>query len=221
MPVAIEPATTVVKMADSVLPTTWMFASVILLLAIAYGQRRLAGERRRSSPVRLNGHEVLLTENLGPAVAGIGDPVVFMPRWVLALDEASQRLLLEHELEHARRRDTTLLLGGAVTAAMLPWNPVVWWMVRRLRLAVERDCDARVLAAHPNVRRYADLLLTAASRPGISARLLAAHFGEHHSDLDEDSGRLTKKWRPTLAAAMVAAVLIAVVCERLDRSRWP
>jgi beta-lactamase regulating signal transducer with metallopeptidase domain len=93
---------------------------VLLLLTIAYGQRRLAGERRRSSHVRLNGHEVLLTENLGPAVAGIGHPVVFMPRWVLALDEASQRLLLEHELEHARRRDTTLLLGGAVTAAMLP-----------------------------------------------------------------------------------------------------
>jgi TonB family protein len=216
MPVATEPATTVVKLADAVLPATWMFASVILLLAMAYGQRRLASERRRSSPVRLNGHEVLLTENLGPAVAGIGDPVVFMPRWVLALDEASQRLLLEHELEHARRRDTTLLLGGAVTAALLPWNPVVWWMVRRLRLAVERDCDARVLAAHPDVRRYADLLLTAASRLGISARLLAAHFGEHHSDLEARIQAMTDrklKWRPTLAAAMAAAVLIAVSCE--------
>jgi beta-lactamase regulating signal transducer with metallopeptidase domain len=48
-------------------------------------------------------------------------------------------------------------------------------MVRRLQLAVERDCDARVLAAHPNVRRYAQTLLTAASRP-ISGAPLAAHF---------------------------------------------
>lgn len=216
MPVEMEPSATMLELADAVLPATWMIASVILLLAIAYGQRRLASERRRSSLVRLNGHDVLLTDGLGPAVAGIGDPVVFMPRWVLALDEASQRLLLEHELEHARRRDTALLLGGAVTAAMLPWNPVVWWMVRRLRLAVERDCDARVLAAHPNVRRYADLLLTAASRPGIPARLLAAHFGEHHSDLEERIQAMTDrklKWRPTLSAAVVAAVLMAVSCE--------
>lgn len=215
-PVEMAPTATLLELADAVLPATWMIASVILLLAIAYGQRRLASERRRSSPVRLNGHDVLLTDSLGPAVAGIGDPVVFMPRWVLALDEASQRLLLEHELEHARRRDTALLLGGAVTAAMLPWNPVVWWMVRRLRLAVERDCDARVLAAHPNVRRYADLLLTAASRPGIPARLLAAHFGEHHSDLEERIQAMTDrklKWRPTASAAVVAAVLIAASCE--------
>jgi len=202
--------------ADTVLPMAWSLASLLLLLAIGYGQRRLASERRRSSSLKLNGHDVLLTENLGPAVAGIADPVVFVPRWVLALDDASQELLLAHEFEHVKQHDTRFLHAGAVIAAVLPWNPVVWWIVRRLRLAVERDCDARVLVAHPNVRRYADLLLTAASRHGISARLLAAHFGEHHSDLEARIQTMTDRklrWRPTLSAALVAAALIAVSCE--------
>jgi TonB family protein len=206
----------IVVAADAVLPLAWPLISSLLLLVIGLGQHRLASERRKANRLQLNGQRVLLTENLGPAVAGIADPVVFVPRWVLALDEASRDLLLAHEFEHVKQRDTRLLLAGAAIAAVLPWNPVVWWMVRRLRLAVERDCDARVLAAHPNVRRYADLLLTAASRHGVSTRLLAAHFGEYHSDLEARIQTMTDrklKWRPTLLAALVAMALMAVSCE--------
>lgn len=216
--VATGPArpTQILAVLEAVLPVAWPLASLALLLAIAYGQRRLARERGRSSRLHLNGRDVLLTENLGPAVAGITEPVVFVPRWVLALDDTAQELLLAHEFEHVKERDTRLLHAGAVIAAIVPWNPAVWWMVRRLRLAVERDCDARVLASYPNVRRYADLLLTAASRPGISARLLAAHFGEYHSDLEQRIQTMTDrtlKWRPVLAAALVAVVLIIASCE--------
>ena len=202
---------------DAVLPPAWMLATVILLMAIGVGQRRLRRERMKSSAAELLGHPVLLTESTGPAVAGIREPVVFVPRWVLAIDEPSQRLLVEHEMEHVRGRDTTVLFLGALTAAVLPWNPVVWWMVRRLRLAVEQDCDARVLARHPGVRRYADLLLLAASRHGLASRLLAAHFGEHTSDLMRrieamtSNGRLSR--RSIAGGTLVASALIVVACE--------
>ena len=204
------------RIADAVLPSAWAIASAILLIAILYGQRRLARERRASRPLTIHGREVLLTESVGPAVAGVSRPFVLMPRWALALDTTSQELLLAHEFEHVQRGDTRVLLAGAVAVAVMPWNPVVWWIGRRLRLAVERDCDARVLAAHPNVRRYADLLLTAASRHGVSTRLLAAHFGEYHSDLEARIQTMTDrklKWGPTVSAALVAIVLIAVSCE--------
>ena len=127
----------ILYMADSVLPGLWLISSLFLLLAIAYGQRRLTIERTKSPRARVSGHEVLLTDNVGPAVAGVGDPVILLPRWVLALDAPSQDLLLAHEVEHVKRADTRLLLGGAVAAALVPWNPVVWWIARRLRLAVE------------------------------------------------------------------------------------
>ena len=206
----------ILSLGDAVLPVAWSLGSLLLLVVIAYGQRRLARERRTARPLQLNGRDVLLTENLGPAVAGLTDPVVFVPRWVLALDDASRELLLAHEFEHVKRRDTRMLHAGAIMTAVLPWNPVVWWIARRLRLAVESDCDARVLAAHPNVRRYADLLLTAASRHGISTRLLAAHLGEYHSDLEARIHTMTDrklKWGRAFAAVLVASALVAVSCE--------
>ena len=207
----------VLRVADTVLPPAWLMATIALLVAIGFGQHRLRRERKHSRPAAIAGQRVLLTEQTGPAVAGLRNPVVFVPRWVMALDEPSQRLLLAHEMEHVRRRDTMLLFAGAVTAALMPWNAVVWWMVRRLRLAVEQDCDARVLAAHPGVRRYADLLLAAASRHGLASRLLAAHFGEHASDLLRRIEAMTSQgrlpWRRMTSGALVAAALTVVSCE--------
>lgn len=201
---------------DSVLAAGWLIASLFLLGALAGGQWRLARARRRARPGEVQGHRVLLTEDLGPAVGGLARPVVFLPRWVAALDDASQRLLLEHEAEHVRRRDTALLMGGALVTALLPWNPVAWWLTRRLRLAIELDCDRRVLATNPGVRRYADLLLIAAARPRFATRLLAAHFGEHPSDLERRIDAMTAtglQWRPFLATAAAAAILLVVACE--------
>ncbi len=208
---------TLFKTGDALLPVAWLLATISLLIAIGVGQRRLRRERARSRAADLAGHRVLLTEATGPAVAGIREPVVFIPRWVLALDEPSQQLLLTHEMEHVKRRDTAVLFTGAVAVAVLPWNPVVWWMVRRLRLAVEQDCDARVLARHPGVRRYADLLLMAASRHGLASRLLAAHFGEHTSDLMRRIEAMTSSesfpWRRIVGATLVASALIVAACE--------
>lgn len=219
--VAATPATPDVDLllnsADLALPVVWGVASILLVVALGVGQRRYRRERSRAKAARVGGHDVLLTEDVGPAVAGVRKPVVFVPRWVLALDEGSQQLLLSHELEHVKKRDTWLLLFGAVSVAVTPWNPVVWWMVRRMRLAVEQDCDARVLARHPGIRRYADLLLTAASRHGLTSRLLAAHFGEYTSDLVRRIEAMTNvgrfSWRKIGGAMVVAAALVFVACE--------
>jgi TonB family protein len=109
-----------------------------------------------------------------------------------------------------------LLMGGSVVAALMPWNPVVWWLTWRLRVAVELDCDRRVLAANPAVRQYVDLLLLAAGRNRLSARLLAAHFGEYTSDLERRICAMTDsrvKLRPVLVALATSAVLLAAACE--------
>jgi TonB family protein len=211
------PAARILGVGDAALPLAWMLASTVLLLALGAGRRRYRRERATARPMRLGGHEVLLTQDIGPAVAGVRRPVVFIPRWVLALDESSQQLLLSHEIEHVRHRDTWLLLLAAVSGAVMPWNPAVWWMVRRLRLAVEQDCDARVLSRHPDVRRYADLLLTAASRHSLTTRLLAAHFGEHTTDLLRRIEAMTTirriSWSKAGSALVVSAVLVALACE--------
>jgi len=206
----------VLRRIDATLAIAWLMGSAVLLVTLVGGQWRVRREARRARPGMILGHDVLLTENLGPAVAGFARPIVFIPGWVVALDTASQRLLLAHELEHVRRRDTLLLMAGAIVTALLPWNPVVWWLASRLRVAVELDCDRRVLATNPDIRPYVDLLLLAADRPRLTSRLQAAHFGERASDLSRRIDAMTDRgpgWRHALATVAVAGVLIALACE--------
>jgi TonB family protein len=50
-------------------------------------------------------------------------------------------------------------LAGVLLVAT-PWNPLLWWQFRRLRAAIEMDCDRRVLRGRPGDRRaYGELLL--------------------------------------------------------------
>jgi beta-lactamase regulating signal transducer with metallopeptidase domain len=212
----VEAASSWLPVTDVALTLIWAGASVLLFTAIGIGRWRVAREKARARRGRVQGHEVLLTSDLGPAVAGVRQPMVFVPDWVVALDDSSQRLLLAHEVEHARRRDTAVLMAGAALNALLPWNPVVWWMARRLRVAVELDCDARVLESYPDVRRYADLLLVAAGKPRFTSRFLAAHFGEHASDLERRIDAMTnRRWkiRSFVLASVAAAGLAMASCE--------
>ena len=212
----VEAASSWLPVTDVALTLIWIGASVLLFTAIGIGRWRVSRERARARRGRVHGHEVLLTSDLGPAVAGVRQPMVFVPEWVVALDDSSQRLLLAHEVEHARRRDTAVLMAGAALNALLPWNPVVWWMARRLRVAVELDCDARVLESYPDVRRYADLLLVAAGKPRFTSRFLAAHFGEHASDLERRIDAMTnRRWkvRSVVLASVAAAGLVMASCE--------
>lgn len=199
----------------------WGAASLLLLLALVAGAWRLRRERRQAGRSHVQGHFVLLTDGVGPAVAGVTDPVALIPRWVLELDDVSQRLLLAHEMEHVRARDSAVLVFGAVMAALLPWNPLVWWMLRRLRLAVEVDCDQRVLAGEAGVRRYAELLLMTARMPSEHARALVAGLGENESDLERRIVAMTESAQPSLrpmlsrapGPALLAAALIFAACE--------
>ncbi|UUZ52386.1 hypothetical protein LP419_22985 [Massilia sp. H-1] len=44
-------------------------------------------------------------------------------------------------------RDPQLLGLALLVLVAMPWNLPMWWQLRRLRHAIEVDCDARVLAA--------------------------------------------------------------------------
>jgi hypothetical protein len=97
-------------------------------------------------------------------VLGLLDPEIVLPRWTL--DEPDEcRLIVRHEREHVRAGDPWLLAIGALAVAALPWSAALWWQHRRLRLAVETDCDARVLAAGESRRRYGHVLLRTAAHP--------------------------------------------------------
>jgi bla regulator protein blaR1 len=55
-------------------------------------------------------------------------------------------------------------LGALFLAALVPWNIALWWQVRRLRLAIEFDCDARTLRTGMSEDAYENTLLWVAQR---------------------------------------------------------
>lgn len=82
-----------------------------------------------------------------PVAAGLRRRTVLLPRYLLesATDDELE-LILAHELNHFRRRDT--LVGALqVAAQVLYWfHPCVWWLNRELRRYREHCCDEEVLA---------------------------------------------------------------------------
>ena len=179
-----------------------------VLLAVARGRRRW--ERRR-----VHGADVYVSRRFGPALVGVARPEVVVPAWVLELEPGARDAIIRHETEHARARDHLALLYGGLVAAAFPWNPAIWWMYRRLRAAVELDCDQRVLASGIGVADYGAVLLDAGSRSHARWGFAPA-MGQPRSLLErrlkmmsETRKKLSGGYAALLVAVAVGALVVA------------
>ncbi|HZG43457.1 MAG TPA: M56 family metallopeptidase, partial [Longimicrobium sp.] len=147
----------------------WLALSSLVLAITGATLLRSRRARRRWPVAELSGERVRVAPGVGPAVLGIRRPEVVVPAWLLGVSPREQRLVVIHEREHVRARDPLVLLIGCVAAAVVAWNPAAWWMLRRLRAAVELDCDARVLRHGVRPQEYGAVLIDIAGRgPGLS-----------------------------------------------------
>jgi TonB family protein len=137
----------------------WALASLALGVRLLRALLALRRMRRAAELEVVDGLEVLVSDDLGPATIGMRRHAVVVPRAVLGLEAPLRWLVLRHEGEHATARDPWLLLAASVAVVLFPWNAALWAIGYRLRLAVEIDCDARVLAAGGDAVRYGRLLL--------------------------------------------------------------
>jgi len=154
---------TLPELLDRPLSVSWMAASVLMVLLVSVTTLRLRKRAARWARYDAAGEEVLISDGLGPAVLGFLHPRIVLPPWALDLKAEDLKMVLLHEAEHRRARDPAVLATGLLLTALAPWNPALWWQLRRLRLAVEGDCDARVLDRGVSRRRYGSLLLGVAS----------------------------------------------------------
>jgi TonB family protein len=146
------------------LAATWVATSAFLLVRLLVGIVAMRAMRRRWVARRVNGVPVLISRDVGPAIVAWPRPAIVLPAWVVAMPAGERELVLRHEQEHLRAGDAWLLLGAALVTALVPWNPAPWFIARRLAIAIEVDCDARLLRAHPHRQDYAELLLAMAQR---------------------------------------------------------
>lgn len=202
---------------DAWLPGVWLGASVVLVLTALLSHRRLVQIARRCHPTCIAGVPVWLGAGEGPAVFGVWRPRILMPAWIAASSARERRLALIHELSHVRAGDLPLLWASFAIVCAMPWNAAAWWILRRLRQAVEIDCDRRVLSRHGDAARsYGNLLVrTATARRSAPALVFGLSSG--HSLLRRRIERLGRRaesgrrfpWLPaSLATACLAVAAI-------------
>lgn len=217
---------------DLVLAGGWLLASGVLSLLYLRSGRTLARGRREWERVTATSlglatceHlprpdiPVLLTDRLGPAVVGFRRGVILLPRWCLELSPGERALVLAHEVEHLESGDARLLLVARCALVCLPWLLPLWWQVHRLRLAVEIDCDERVLRRDVPPARYGELLLEVGRRRGTGRLAPAvAALAEPVSNLERRIRAMTEstprpRWLHALLATTAALALVVVACE--------
>lgn len=194
--------------ADAVAPWAWALTSAVVTLLLAGGLAVLRRRIGRWARAELDGEPVVLSENFGPALVGVLDPTIVLPRWVLGLNVSDRRLALRHEVEHREALDTLVLSFGMAAAAVMPWNPAIWFIARRLRQAVEVDCDRRVLRSGCGAAAYGALLieLSAASpRSGLSV----APMTQPASLLERRLTMMTRTMKRSSISGVTGAVLVA------------
>jgi hypothetical protein len=170
---------------DATINRFWLGISALLIVlgvANAWRVSRVVRRSRRprgtaSGPTTVDGVPVVLTDSLGPATVGLLRTRVLVPRWVMALPGVQRRYVLQHEDEHRSAHDAHLLFIASLTLLLMPWNLALWWLLRRLRLAVEMDCDNRVVRALGDPTAYGELLLKVAQAASRGPRLQPALLG--------------------------------------------
>jgi TonB family protein len=197
--------------AEGAAAMVWLLSGIALAALVARTHRVLLRERSGWESTQVMGRDVYVSTDRGPAVAGVWNPWIVLPRWVLDLPESELRMVLLHEEEHMRARDPRLLGAALALVALSAWNPVTWWQLRRLRTGMEVDCDRRVLREVPDRATYGASLLTVAARASGASLGLAA-FTERSLNLRRRILAMTaKSSRWTALGGGVMVVLGTVV----------
>src|SRR5471032_2844311 len=136
----------------------WAVLMVGMLLTLAVRSVQLVLHRRRWQKTMLLGRPVYLSAFLGPCVAGWLRPCIVMPAWLSVIPAQEQALLLAHAQCRLSARDPQLLAAAYALIVVMPWNLPLWWLLHRLRFAIELDCDTRMLALGHGWKDYAAVL---------------------------------------------------------------
>ena len=203
--------------AESLFTWLWVLSSACMISLVALTEVDFARRRRRWRSEEIDGIRVLISPDVGPAVAGLLSSRVVLPEWAFRGDRRARSIMLRHEVEHIEARDPLLIAVSLGVLALAPWNLPLWWMHLRLRQAIEIDCDRRVLRRFGDAREYGMLLLNVA-RSAPRFWVGAAALAQTPSTLRRRVEHMTRSprtpsWIRTISFICVAAAAALAACE--------
>jgi len=154
----------------------WLTVSLVRAVKLATSAIELHGIWKRAMPVK-GADEVLLAAGFRgvelctskdvdrPSVIGFFSPRILIPEDVFErLTTAEFGQIVLHELGHLRRADDWVNLLQKVSLVLVPLNPVLLWIERRLCLERELACDDDVLRLTKAPKAYATCLTNLAEQ---------------------------------------------------------
>jgi beta-lactamase regulating signal transducer with metallopeptidase domain len=193
--------------ASTLLAWGWPMASMALALVILTSGAHLSRRRRRWERGHMAAAAVYISEDCGPAIVGFLRPHIVVPRWLTKTSPDQQEVVIAHERSHLGAYDAQLLTIAVWLLACMPWNLMLWWQLRRLRLAIEIDCDARVLSLGYPVARYSETLIAVGERQSASYAIAMTSYGSKSFLEQRIDNMLRKKTRHARVSALALAGL--------------
>lgn len=210
-------ASRIARVDDGIVVGGWICLSAALGLVFVGVHARFGHSRRRWPQASIDGQTVRIAPHVGPAAIGLVRPEVVVPQWLFARSDADRRMAIAHEAEHIRARDPQVLGAACVALILFPWNPALWYLVARLRLAIELDCDRRVLRRGARPAAYGSLLVAVAefAKPFRPSALALADDSSHlHTRILAMGTRRHRFARTQVAAAaLLGGLALLAACE--------
>jgi len=206
-----------VRNENRTLQRAWVTVSVALLVALIANGAYVFWRKRRWKIGTIAGASVYISPDVGPAVVGLLRPRIVVPAWLAEASPSHQSMVIAHEQAHLAGYDPQLLTVGLCLVVLMPWNLPLWWQLRRLRCAIEVDCDARVLKNGLDTRQYGEMLIHVSQRPSVYIGAVAA-MSESTSFLEDRIALMVSspaKWGSvtTVMFGSLALALVAVAAQ--------
>ena len=234
LPAASEPPTAVVESAAPAprkarisLPQGFVVAIAVIWILVACARAvlllldvlALRAVRRDARPwSNADGYPILLSDRLHvPLAAGFVRAAVILPAVLVErLPADAVRTIVIHEVAHLRRYDVWTNGLARIAQVFVAFNPVAWFVMRRLALEREIACDDWVVARTGGGDAFAQALATLATSAGGRMPLAApSALGSRHSIVVRIERLLDARPRrlrlspPALGGALMLLALIA------------
>ena len=212
----------------------WVMLSVVRGVNLAAGAVRLRGVWRRAVPVEAaapggtvwadgyRGAQLCTSAEVDrPSVIGFFSPRILIPEELYSrLTAAELEQIVLHETGHLRRSDDWWNLLQKVSLVLVPLNPALVWIERRLCVERELACDDDVLRLTGAPKAYATCLASLAEhRLGQRLALLSLGAWERRSQLARRVQRILRRGeamsqrQARVAMASFAVVLLGGAAE--------
>ncbi len=204
----------------SLLFWAWSFGISIALIRLGLAAIGIARWRKNSHLLQcIDGVEIRLLDAIeSPVAAGVLHRMIFVPQQWNQWSEENRQIILDHEMAHHHRRDPLWRWIAEITCAIHYYNPLVFWMSRRLTMQCEFACDARVVERGVPVTNYAQVLCDCAAMKPMRGPVLAM---AERSSLESRVLRLVKPARPIGSATLIVLTVLALTMAGILASLAP